>query len=88
MAVVGAVTTGAGHGIASLNAQQELNDIAPKRRRIGRAVGGRARDGRVQCSAIRDGGQYVAMTRPTMFARGSGPQARESHEPARLSPST
>ena len=83
MAVVGAVTTGAGHGIASLNAQQELNDIAPKRRRIGRAVGGRARDGRVQCSAIRDGGQYVAITRPMMFARGIGRQMHGS--PARLS---
>jgi len=83
MAVVGAVTTGAGHGIASLNAQQELNDIAPKRRRIGRAVGGRARDGRVQCSAIRDGGQYVAMTLAMMFARGIGRQTHGS--PARLS---
>jgi MFS family permease len=31
--VVGAVTTGAGHGIAFLNAQQELNDIAPEERR-------------------------------------------------------
>ena len=37
----------------------------------------------VQCSAIRDGGQHVAITLPMMFARGIGRQMHGS--PARLS---
>jgi MFS family permease len=31
--LIGAITVGAGHGVAFLNAQEELNDIAPSERR-------------------------------------------------------
>src|SRR5439155_23099168 len=35
---------------------------------------------------IRDGGQYVAITLPIRFLRGTVPHRRESHDPLRLSP--
>src|SRR5207244_4348035 len=34
----------------------------------------------------RDGGQYVAITLPIRFLRGTVPHRRESHDPLRLSP--
>jgi hypothetical protein len=39
-------------------------------------------------SPIRSGGQYRISARPMMFSRGTTPHRRESHDMARLSPST